>query len=219
MTPPDRGDLAAHALGMLDGAEARAVEALLNVDENARREWAALHETARALRGVPPEMFLDGPPDSDLLVRRTVRAVRARSGGARRQRRFALVAAAAVTAAALLGGGVLVGRGLAPDPISVVAAGSRTVEGSEGPVTMTATITPAAGWVRVAAAVRGIEPGRRCTIIVLGRDGTEHVAGSWLVGSGGGGAAVEGSTIVDPDAVVGVAIRDEVGTDLITLPV
>lgn len=219
MTAPDRGDLAAYAMGMLDGAEARAVEDLLAVDEGARREWAVLHETALALREVPPEMFLDGPPDSDLLVRRTVRAVRAESGGTRRRRRFALVAAAVVTAAALLGGGVLVGRTLTPDPASVVAAGARTVQGAEGPITMTATITPATGWVRVATAVRGIEPGKRCTIIVIGRDGSENVAGSWLVGSGGGGATVEGSTIVDPDAVTGVAIRDDGGTDLITLPV
>lgn len=217
MSTDERADLAAHALGLLTGDDARAVEDLLATDADARREWESLRATAAALRDVPPEMFLDGAPESDLLVRRAVRAVRAEGGGARRRRRFALVAAAVVAAAALLGGGALLGRAF-PET-AVVAAGTRTVEGTQGPVTMSATITPAAGWVRISAAVRGVEPGKQCTIIVLGGNGTENVAGSWVVGSGGGGAAVQGSTIVDPADVVAVAIRDETGTDLITLPV
>lgn len=224
MTDPqnlDRGDLAAHAMGLLDGAESRAVEEWIDADPEARREWAALRETADALTELPPEMFLDGPPDSDLLVRRTVRAVRAESGGARRRRRFALVAAAVAVAAALLGGGAVLGRASAPDPGTVVAAGSRTVDGTAGPIVMSATVTPAAGWVRVSATVRGIEAGKRCTIIVVGRDGTENVAGSWLVSPTWQveGGTVQGSTIIDPDDVLAVAIRDEGGTDLITLPV
>jgi len=217
----DRGDLAAHAMGLLDGEDARAVEAWIDADPAARREWAALRETADALAEVPPEMFLDGPPDSDLLVQRTVRAVRAESGGARRRRRFALVAAAVTVAVALLGGGAVLGRALAPEPAAVVAAGGRTVQGTAGPIVMSATVTPAAGWVRVAATVRGIEAGKRCTIIVVGRDGSENVAGSWLVSPTWSveGGTVQGSTIIDPDDVLAVAIRDEGGTDLITLPV
>lgn len=224
MTDPqdlDPGDLAAHAMGLLDGAEARAVQAWIDRDPGARREWAALRETADALTELPPEMFLDGPPDSDLLVRRTVRAVRAESGGTRRRRRFALVAAAVAVAAALLGGGAVLGRALTPDPGTVVAAGARTAEGAAGPIVMSTTVTPAAGWVRVSATVRGIEAGKRCTIIVVGRDGTENVAGSWLVSPTWQveGGTVQGSTIIDPDDVLAVAIRDEGGTDLITLPV
>jgi anti-sigma factor RsiW len=217
MNLDDRADLAAHALGLLTGDDARAVEELLAVDADARREWESLHATATALRDVPPEMFLDGAPESDLLVRRAVRAVRAEGSGARRRRRLLVVAAAVVAAAALLTGGALLGRAL-PET-AAVAAGTRTVEGTQGPITMSATITPAAGWVRVSTAVRGVEPGRSCTIIVLDGDGTEHVAGSWVVGSGGGGAAVQGSTVVDPADVVGVSIRDESGADLITVPV
>ncbi|WP_300008869.1 anti-sigma factor [Pseudonocardia sp.] len=219
MNLDDRADLGAHALGLLTGDDARAVQHLLDTDADARREWEALHATATTLRQVPPEMFLDGPPESDLLVRRAVRTVRADGSGARRRRRFALVAAAVVAVAALLGGGAVLGRALLPEPAAVVAAGTRTVQGAQGPVTMTATITPAAGWVRVATAVRGVEPGRECTIVVLDGDGAEHVAGSWVIGSGGGGAPIEGATIVDPADVVAVAIRDETGTDLITLPV
>jgi hypothetical protein len=42
-----------------------------------------LEEAAGLLADVPPEAFMDGPPDgADLLIRRTVRAIRALEGGA-----------------------------------------------------------------------------------------------------------------------------------------
>ncbi|MBW0091794.1 zf-HC2 domain-containing protein [Pseudonocardia sp. KRD-184] len=220
MTLHDRGDLGAHALGLLDDHEARAVDAHLATCADCRREFASLSHTALALRDVPPEVFLDGPPDSDLLLARTVRAVRAERGGARRRRRLALVAAAVAVAVALVGGGALLGQALAPGA-TTVAAGARTVDGTAGPIVASATVTPAAGWVRVATTVRGIPAGKRCTIIVVGRDGTENVAGSWLVSPTWEveGGTVQGSTIIDPEDVLAVAIRDEGGTDLITLPV
>jgi anti-sigma factor RsiW len=214
----DPGDLGALALGLLDDAEARAVEQRIAGCPDCRGEFAALHETAAALRTVPPEMFLDGPPESDLLVARAARRVRAESGAARRRRGIALVAAAAVAAAALLGGGALLGRAL-PPPSSTVAAGAVTLQGTAGGIAMSATVSPAMGWVRVATTVRGIPAGKRCTILVIGRDGSENVAGSWLASPRGqvDGTTVEGAAIVDPAEVFAVAIRDETGTDLITL--
>lgn len=225
MTLHDRGDLGAHALGLLDDHEARAMDAHLATCADCRREFSSLRRTALALREVPPEVFLDGPPDSDLLLARTVRAVRAERGGARRRRRLALVAAAVAVAVALVGGGALLGQALAPVSAAgsgaTVAADARTVDGTAGPIVASATVTPAAGWVRVATTVRGIPAGKRCTIIVVGRDGTENVAGSWLVSPAWEveGGTVQGSTIIDPEDVLAVAIRDEGGTDLITLPV
>lgn len=219
MTLHDRGDLGAHALGLLDAGEARAMEAHLSSCADCRAEWESLRGTALALGELPPEMFLDGPPDSELLLRRTVRAVRNEGGGARRRNRLALVAAAVAVAVALVGGGAVLGRTLGTS--TTVSADARTVEGVAGPIVMSATVTPAAGWVRVATTVRGIEAGKRCTIIVVGRDGTENVAGSWLVSPewSVNGGTVQGSTIIDPADVLAVAIRDEGGTDLITLPV
>ncbi|QJY48758.1 anti-sigma factor family protein [Pseudonocardia broussonetiae] len=220
MTLHDRGDLGAHALGLLDDHEARAMDAHLAGCADCRREFASLSRTALALRDVPPEVFLDGPPDSDLLLARTVRAVRAERGGARRRRRLALVAAAVAVAVALVGGGAVLGQALAPGS-TTVAAGARTLEGTAGTIVASATVTPAAGWVRVATTVRGIPAGKRCTIIVVGRDGTENVAGSWLVSPAWEveGGTVQGSAIIDPEDVLAVAIRDEGGTDLITLRV
>jgi anti-sigma factor RsiW len=217
----DPGDLGALALGLLDGADARAARDRVEECAECRREYTALRETAEAVRTVPPEVFLDGPPDSDLLAVRAARRVRAERRGVRRRRVLALVAAAAVVAAALLGGGVLLGRSQAPTTTSAAGSGAVTVNGSEGAVTMSATLTPAAGWVRVATTVRGIPPGKRCTILVIGADGSENVAGSWLSSARGevDGTSVDGAAIVDPAAVLAVVIRDETGTDLITLPV
>ena len=222
MTTPhpthDPGDLGALALGLLDVDEARDVEERIAGCAACRREYAGLRDTAAALESVPPEMFLDGPAESDLLVARAARRVRAESGGRRRRRTLALVAAAAIAAAALLGGGVVLGR-TAAAPSSTSAAGALVLRGAEGGVTMTATVSPATGWVRVATDVRGIPAGRRCTILVIGADGSENVAGSWLSSARGevDGTTVDGSAIVDPARVLAVVIRDETGTDLITL--
>lgn len=224
----DPGDLGALALGLLDGAEARGVQMQMSGCPECRREFAALRETATLLESVPPEMFLEGPAESDLLVARAARQVRKESGGQRRRRTFALATAAVVSAAALLGGGVLVGRTTA-EPVGIVAAAPAdpgdpaatpvTLQGTEGDVVMAATVTPATGWVRVTTAVRGIPAGARCTIIVVGTDGSESIAGSWLASARGQteGTTVNGSALVDPAQVSAVTIRDETGTDLITV--
>ncbi len=230
----DPGELSAHALGLLTGAQARAVEQHLAGCAACRLEWSELREATTRLDAVPPEMFLDGPPENDLVLQRTLRQIRTETGSRRNRRRFGQVAAAAVVAAALLGAGAFVGQQLVPQP-SVVAApapvpapppapvpeGALTAAGSQGPVTMSATITPANGWVRLAATVRGIPPGERCSLIVLAKDGSEHLAGSWLVGqpSPVPGAPLQGSTIIDPAEVAGVTVRNEAGREFITVRV
>ncbi len=224
----DPGDLGALALGLLDGAEARGVQMQMSGCPECRREFAALRETATLLESVPPEMFLEGPAESDLLVARAARQVRKESGGQRRRRTFARATAAAVAAAALLGGGVLVGQTTAERDTSVAAAPVDpgdpavtpvTLQGTEGDIVMAATVTPAMGWVRITTAVRGIPAGARCTILVIGADGSENMAGSWLASARGQteGTTVNGSALVDPTQVAAVTIRDETGTDLITL--
>lgn len=216
----DPGELSAHALGLLGGAKARAVEQHLAGCPACRREWSEMRETAAVLDEVPPEMFLDGPPDGDLVLQRTLQQVRAERGAARRRRRLGLVAAAVLAVAALLGAGTFVGRVSAPEPAAIAApAGTRTVEGTNGAVAMSATLTPAAGWVRLAATVRGIAAGQECTLVVVGRDGSENVAGSWLVSPRGEveGTTLNGSAIVAPDGVRAVSVRNAGGTEFITL--
>jgi hypothetical protein len=75
------------------------------------------------------------------------------------------------------------------------------------------SVQPAAGFVRVNAAVTGIPAGERCRIIVEGLDGTQEVAGSWVVSEKGAaeGAAIDGSAMVDFSNVKAVLIENADG--------
>ena len=58
-------------------------------------------------------------------------------------------------------------------------------------------------------------------IIVAAADGSEHLAGSWVVGAPrpSPGAPVQGSTIIDPPEVAAVTVRNDAGREFITLRV
>ena len=219
----DPEELGAHALGLLDAAQSRAVEEHLAGCPACRREWEELRGMVDLLDDVPPEAFLDGPPDGDLVLQRTLRRLRSETGAQRRRRRFALVGAAAVGIAFVLGGGVLIGRETAPPP-AVSAAPAPAAEavvlagGGEPGVSMTATITPAAGWVRLSTSVKGIPPGERCRIVVVARDGSRQIAGGWLVSPGGwrDGVTLDGSAIVALDQVAAVVVENEAGREFAT---
>jgi hypothetical protein len=178
---------------------------------------------------------MDGPPQGgDLLLQRTLRQARGERGAEQRRRWATVGVAAAVAAAVVLGGGVLVGRStVAQQPVAVGPAPSASVSpppagtrtGSvTDPVTgarMTLTLTPAAGWVRVSAAVTGIPAGQRCHLVVHGRSGAKADAGSWLVSPTGArtGTTLEGSALVAPSDVTSVSVVNESGQTFVTVPV
>jgi anti-sigma factor RsiW len=217
----DREELGAYVLGLLTPEQAHAVEEHLAVCLECRHEWEELREMTDLLDEVPPEVFLDGPPDGDLVLQRTLRQIRSEVGSKRRRNRLATVAAAVVGVALVLGGGVMLGRTTAdPQPVIAAAAPAEvpaeaqvlTGAGPDG-VVMTATLTPATGWVRVNAAVQGIPAGERCRLLVVARDGTSQVAGSWLVPPTGWkeGVTLHGSAIIAPDQVAAVVVENEAG--------
>ncbi|MFD9048100.1 zf-HC2 domain-containing protein, partial [Streptomyces zaomyceticus] len=77
--------LGPYVLGVLDDADARRVEAHTAGCEPCREEVDALREMEAALGEVPPEAFVDGPPEGgDLLLQRTLRQMRAERAGVRR---------------------------------------------------------------------------------------------------------------------------------------
>lgn len=168
---------------------------------------------------VPPEAFLDGPPDGDRPLRRALRTIRAAQAAERRRRLVGLTVTATVAAVLVLGAGVAIGRATAPPPtVLEEAAGGRVLTGRSGPVTMTATLTPAAGWVRVAATVGGVEPGTRCRLVVVDRSGRREIAGSWVVPPGGkAGTTLDGSAAVAPGDVAAVLVEDGAGRRLVEL--
>ena len=192
----DPGELSAHALGLLSGAQARAVEQHLAGCAACRLEWSELRESDhRARCGTPGDV--PGRPAGERPRCCSARCARSAprpapdatgAGSARSRRppwsrpRCSEPARSSVSSSPR-------SRAWSPPPPAVpapppapVPEGALTAEGSQGPVTMSATITPANGWVRLAATVRGIPPGERCSLIVLAKDGSEHLAGSWLVG-------------------------------------
>jgi hypothetical protein len=238
--PPDRGgppgdpdgaprehdpvELGALALGLLDPDRTRAVEEHLATCPTCRRELEDLTAVTDLLGEVPPEALLEGPPDGDLVLRRTLRQIRTESAAERRRKRVPRLASAAAAVALLLAGGVAVGRATAPEPVVVAAAapaeGGVTLRGEGEPgVTMAAVVSPAAGWVRISTTVRGIPPGERCRVVVLARDGRRAVAASWLTSARGqtDGTQVDGAAIVPPDQVAGVAVENEAGREFVVL--
>ena len=216
--PHDPEELGAHVLGLLDAAQSRAVEEHLAGCPECRREWEELRQMVDVLDDLPPEAFLDGPPDGgDLLLQRTLRQVRAETGTRRRRRRFTIAVVAAAVLAAVLAGGVMIGRTTAPPVVAAAPAPSpdaMVLSGGGDPgVSMTATVSPAAGWVRLRVTVAGIPPGERCRLVVVAADGSRQVAGSWLVPPTGwhAGLTLDGSAIVAPGPVAAVVVENEAG--------
>ena len=141
--PHDPEELGAYVFGLLTPEQAHVVEEHLAVCPECHREWEELRQMTDLLDEVPPEVFLEGPPDGDLVLQRTLRQIRS----------------------------------------------------------------------EVSATVRGIPAGERCQLVVVGRDGSREVAGSWLVPQSGWrqGMTLDGSAIVAPDQVAAVVVENEAG--------
>jgi anti-sigma factor RsiW len=208
-------DLGAYALGGLTAREKADIDEHLAECETCRDELAELREVADRLGEVPPEFFLDGPPEGgDLLVRRAVTRVRTERQGAVTRRRLLTAAAAVVVGALVLGAGVVAGRETAPAAPSASApvVGTRTVSATDAGTgaAITAQVIPAAGWVRVSAEVTGIPAGQRCRLVVVGAGGERQVAGSWLVSAKAAaeGSDLDGFALVAPAAVTAVVVEN-----------
>ncbi|HEY3467674.1 MAG TPA: zf-HC2 domain-containing protein, partial [Amycolatopsis sp.] len=209
--------LGAYALGALDPAEAADFErrhlqscAQCRFDLN---ELVALRES---LDEVPPEAFLDGPPEGgDLLLQKTLRRVREEEehvAPARSPRRGLALVAAAVLVVAALGGGILVGRQTAPDNTALPipsqpneVPGTKSVEGRDPTtgVQLAASVAPFQGWVKVNVSVRGVKAGEKCLLQVTTKGGQAVTAGSWQVSEKweSQGFTLDGSALVAPDDV------------------
>lgn len=227
--------LGAYALGALDAGEAADFERRhLQTCAQCRFDLNELVALRDSLDEVPPEAFLDGPPEGgDLLLQKTLRRVRdeeERVAPARRapRRGLALVAAAVLVVAAL-GGGVLVGRqtadpGLAaPAPAPDSPPGTKNVEGRDPTtgVQLAASVAPFQGWVKVDVNVKGVRAGEKCLLQVVTKDGQAVTAGSWQVSEKweNQGFRLDGSALVAPDDVKSVDIVTVDGRKLVSAQV
>ncbi|PSL53117.1 hypothetical protein B0I31_110210 [Saccharothrix carnea] len=149
----------------------------------------------------------------DPILERALSQVRTERVRHRRRRGGVVTVVGAALAAAALAGGAHLGRHSVPGERVLVAG---TADG----VRLTATITPADGWVRLHAVVDGVEAGERCHLVVTDVRGRRHVAGGWVAarpsGPGPGDTALAGAALVDPDELASVDVVTVDGRVLVT---
>ncbi|MEV4758822.1 zf-HC2 domain-containing protein [Micromonospora sp. NPDC049559] len=223
----DHVDLGGYLTESLDPDERRQVEEHLAGCAACRAEVESLREWADALQAVPDAMLLDGPPEGgDLLLQRTLRQIRNESAGNRTRRTALVASAAAVVVAAAISAGVVIGRvtnepatpTALPTPSAsapTAAPGTRFASASD-PITgarITVAVAPSPGWIKLTAAVAGIPAGQRCRLLVVGKDGTTVLAGSWLVSQKGAaeGTTLDGTALIDPDQVAQIRVENTDG--------
>jgi anti-sigma factor RsiW len=212
--------LGAYALGSLEEPEAGVVAEHLAHCADCRAQLDELTELRELLGEIPPEAFLDGPPDGgDLVLPRALRRINQEKAAGHRKRTLSITAAAAVVALAALGGGILIGRGGDTQP-SVAAAGPTTsnvpgtqqLTGADAGAKLAATVVPANGWVWVHASVSGIPAGQKCRLVVVSRSGQTEIAGSWLVPANPASAIkLDGSALIAPADVAAVEVQNLAG--------
>lgn len=229
-TSSHRMDIDGYLAGELSPERARAVEEHLADCAGCREEVETLREIQDALGGIPPEALLDGPPDdADLVLQRTLRQVRAEASRGRTRRGIVAATAAAVVAATVLGAGVLLGRSAGGDrpevagpaptqrssSVASAPSGVRFASATDAATgaRLTVRVVPAAGWVRLNAAVTGIPQGQPCRLIVVGRDGAREIAGSWVVSETGeaDGTTLDGAVLIPAAEVASVVVENTSG--------
>nr|WP_042187139.1 zf-HC2 domain-containing protein [Kibdelosporangium sp. MJ126-NF4]CEL17833.1 putative membrane protein [Kibdelosporangium sp. MJ126-NF4]CTQ90943.1 putative membrane protein [Kibdelosporangium sp. MJ126-NF4] len=225
--PHDHSSLGAYALGVLTPREATEVEAHLRTCSDGRREVADLVGLRSVMDSVPPEAFIDGPPPGgDLLLQRTLRRVRTEEGqqpAARPTlgRRLAAVAAAIVIVGGALAGGIAIGSGGEGDvPQQAVGVPFDATDQKTG-ARMDVKVESLQGWVKLHAKVAGIKQGEKCQLIVTAKDGSQKVAGSWLVTEKAedAGTVLDAPALVDPKEVQSVDVITMDGRRLVSVPV
>ena len=235
MTAPehDKALVGAYVLGVLSPEETASAEAHLDSCPECRRELADLRLLHEELGEVPPEAFLDGPPEGgDLLLQRTLREVRSISS---RQRTWggSLAAAGLVAVVALsIGAGVLIGNQSSPGNTGGVAAPTETPlpsgtkhSANVDPVTgahLAATVIPVGGWVKLEVQASDIAPGQRCKLFVTSKSGEQQQFGGWLVGPNatpGKTITLDGSALMSINDVAAVSVVNDKGQVLVNAPV
>ncbi|HEX4225777.1 MAG TPA: zf-HC2 domain-containing protein [Pseudonocardiaceae bacterium] len=212
--------LGAYALGSLDEPEAGVVAEHVAHCADCRTQLDDLTAVRELLGEVPPEAFLDGPPDdADLVLPRTLRRINQEKAAGRRKRTLTITAAAAVVALAALGGGILIGRAgetqpniSAAGPATTNVPGTKHLTGADSGAKLAATVVPADGWVWVHASVSGIPAGQKCRLVVVSRSGQTEIAGSWLVPANQTHAVkLDGTALVAPTDVAAVEVQNLAG--------
>jgi Putative zinc-finger len=163
-----------------------------------------------------------GSGPDELLLRRVLRQIRAEqqphavaSSGERPRARLTIAAAAALALFAA-GAGGFVGSQMAEPDTRVIVAPTPTPDPSTDPsvdpepyrildstdsatgVALVGEVVAANDWSRITISVSGVAPGERCRVVLVAKNGSRQIAGSWTVGDKPG-VMVDGSVAIPPD--------------------
>ena len=232
MTEVHHEDVAAYALGLLEGEERDAFERHLLGCRTCSSEVDSFAAMGELIKGVHPDDLLPQPPDpqiESLLVRRAAAERRRRS----LHRAFMTAAACALVAAGVyLGFNATVGSG--PDPDSIHSpARALLMTGKTYAVTDPATGVSGVvgledkGWgTHVALELKGVKGPLQCRLMAVGDDGRSEVVASWGVPEKGYGVPgapdpllLHGGTSLPQDDINHFTIQTFDGRTLATVPV
>lgn len=145
--------------------------------EGCRDELAQLREVVDLMVYAPPQEGTT-PVASELRLRRLIAA--AERDRRRRRRRALLVVAAVVLLLLVLPGAVLVNHLLSAGPLTQVTA---TVQSSatnqQTGVSAHVALSPSLSGSAVNVSVAGVPPSTRCSLVVVGRDGSHQTLLTW----------------------------------------
>ncbi|MDS1271343.1 zf-HC2 domain-containing protein [Lipingzhangella sp. LS1_29] len=226
-TEHDSHLLGAYVLGTLDVQESTQVEAHLEECARCRDEVSELRQVREALGELPPEALLDGPPENDLPLQRTVRQVRSQRLHQSRRQWFVLTAVAVLAGVVLIGGslavGAALGAGSGEEPAVPELDAGTVVAAQENPDTgaaATVALAPSEDGTQVDSLITGLPAGEDCEIVVLAEDGTSTVAAEWTVTPEAAEEGSEPGGLVDvrPEEVASVVVRNVEHTEFLTVP-
>lgn len=219
--------LAAYSAGALDEQERPMVAKHVAECEVCRADMVELTALTETLGEVPPEFFLDGPPDNELPLYRTLRTMRTERARLGRPRTAAAIGLAAAALVATFVGGTALGHNhgattAAPATVTVSPAptaplpGSRFLQASANGAELTAEVQKRNGWVWVNASMIGLPNGDHCQLFVVGKDGRQILAGSWPVTTAA--LNIDGTADIPIDDVAAVQVRNTAGVTVVSAP-
>jgi len=221
--------LGAHALDRLDPDETQRADEHLDGCGSCRTEYEQLIATRQSLEHIPSEWLAHGPPVGSTVLEAAMRTIRARKAAAfARSRRAVTLAASIAGLAGTFSTGLFLGYQIQPtaDPAPPAASASpmpgvrqASAFDPDTNISLSATVIPAVGWVRVRAAVTGIPSGQTCRLLVVRHDGTREIAGGWVTSKKGETEAVvlDGSAAVIPTEVNAILVENTAGRTFITV--
>ncbi|HZM82374.1 MAG TPA: hypothetical protein VFC19_42180 [Candidatus Limnocylindrales bacterium] len=221
--------LGTYALDRLDPDETHRASEHLNDCGSCQNEYEQLIAARQSLGRIPSGWLVPGPPPGSAVLEAAMRTIRAHKAAAwARGRRAVRLAASIAGLAGMFSTGLLIGYQIQPaaappppgpsvSPIPGVRQASALDPATN--ISLSATVTPAMGWVRVRAAVTGIPAGENCRLLVVRRDGTREIAGGWVTSKKGETEAVvlDGSAAVLPSEVDVILVENTAGRTFIAV--